>query len=110
MEAYYVPEKSKSKSGFKNFALVVLVILFMYGLSVLGFALQGSMPSYVYRESVIIGKNRDEIKEIYGEPDIRFVGNYGYKINCFITTNHFYWIDFDENGIAYETWTGCGEP
>lgn len=101
MDANYVQTKPKSKSGLKIFALVVGVILFMYGFWVWDNASQGRMPGYIYRDSLIIGKTKSEIKEVYGDPDIIFASGYGYSINCIFSGQCYHAIIF-EDGVAVE--------
>lgn len=104
MDAYYVPIKPKTRSGLKTVALVVGVILFMYGFMygfwVWGHAKQGSMPGYIYRDSLIIGKTEEEIIAVYGEPDHRFWYNeINYDINCILSGQCYHAIIF-EDGVA----------
>lgn len=102
MEAYYIPEKSKSKSGFKNFVLVVGIILFIYLGGIVIHAIDGRKPGYIYIDSLIIGKTKEEIVAVYGEPDHRFRGNeFDYNINCFISAQCYHAIIF-EDGVAVE--------
>ena len=83
MNAYYVSAVPKPRSGLKTFALVVGIILFVYVGSVVLYAMDGSMPGYIYRDSLIIGKTKEEIIAVYGEPD-EMVGEneFDYNINC----------------------------
>lgn len=99
MDANYV--QTKPKSGLKTFALVVGVILFMYVGSVVINAMDGSMPGYIYRDSLIIGKTKEEIIAIYGEPDIIIARGYGYSINCILSGQCYHAIIF-EDGVAVE--------
>ncbi|MBD5146983.1 MAG: DUF4044 domain-containing protein [Ruminococcus sp.] len=83
MNAYYVPAAPKPRSGLKTFTLVVGIIMFVYVGSVVLFAIDGSMPGYIYRDSLIIGKTKEEIIAVYGEPDERVGENeFDYNINC----------------------------
>lgn len=89
MDANYVQAKPKSKSGLKTFALVAGIILFVYVGSVVIFAIDGSMPGYIYRDSLIIGKTKEEIIAVYGEPDERVGENeFDYNINCISALCH----------------------
>ncbi len=100
MDANYVQAKPKSKSGLKTFALAAGIILFVNVGSVVIFAIDGSMPGYIYRDSLIIGKTKEEIIAIYGEPDYRFWGNeFDYKINCILSGQCYHAIIF-EDGVA----------
>ena len=107
MDANYVQAKLGSKSGLKTFALVVGVILFMYGFWILGNAGQGSMPGYIYRDNLIIGNTKEEIIAIYGEPDYRFWGSeFDYKINCILSNQCYHAIIF-EDGVAVKIDRHC---
>lgn len=105
MDANYV--QAKPKSGLKTFALVVGIIMFVYVGSVVLFAMDGSMPGYIYRDSLIIGKTEEEIVSIYGEPDERVGRNeFDYKINCIFSAWCHHSIIF-KDGVAVEIKRHC---
>lgn len=96
--------------GIKIFFALLVGGLFWYVNSVVLNALYNdSLPLYFYRESAILGKTKDEIIQKYGEPDFIYFG-YCYKVNCPFSTQHYCYIEFDENGVAAEMGDACGYP
>ena len=56
---------------------------------------------FPYVDMWIYGKTREEIQEVYGEPD--YVGHgIFYDIGSFFGEPCYYWIEFDINGKAIE--------
>lgn len=93
----------KKHLGIKIFVIVFCILLLIYGGVVAIFAKDGSMPGHIYRDSLILGKTREEIIEIYGEPDQEFRANeIDYRINCVLSRYCYHRIIFDENGIAID--------
>ncbi|MBP1549466.1 MAG: hypothetical protein J6A05_05630 [Oscillospiraceae bacterium] len=56
-----------------------------------------------------MGKTRDEVVQIYGEPDFTFCGDYCYKVTCFFSTQHYCYVEFDDK-VAVNVDDACGYP
>ena len=96
--------------GVKRFLKIVCLLLVAYLVLVsLDVILNDTKPLYIYNENIILGKTRDEVAQIYGEPDFTFCGDYCYKVTCFFSTQHYCYVEFDDK-VAVNVDDACGYP
>ena len=92
-------------------AIICAVILGSFVLLIVGFMFL--FPTeFPYVDRILYGKTKEEVIDIYGEPELNGKERIGYYIgidNKGIDPSHvemYYYVCFDENGFVHEIYSG----